>query len=270
MIRPEDFTLLAGVIRKRSGIVLAEDKTYLLESRLMPLVRTRGLDSMDALVASVRKGGDEPLLREITDAMTTNETLFFRDIRPFDQFRDVMVPALTEARASQKKIRVWCAACSTGQEPYSLAMVIKELGAKLAGYRIEFIATDLSTEALAKAKAGIYSQFEVQRGLPVSMLVKYFQQQNDAWQVNSEIRAMVRYEELNLLKDFSKIGPVDIVFCRNVLIYFDPETKKDILERAHKLLPDDGYLLLGGSETVLGVTEKFGAVDNQRGLYRPL
>ena len=163
--------------------------------------------------------------------MTTNESFFFRDKIPFDHFRDAIMPGLMAARARERRIRIWCAAASTGQEPYSLAMCLKEMKQKLGGWRVEILGTDLSTEVLEKAKAGVYSQFEVQRGLPIQMLVKYFSQVGDTWQIAPEIRAMVQYRPLNLLADFAHLGRFDVVFCRNVLIYFDQETKIGVLNR---------------------------------------
>ena len=201
--------------------------------------------------------------------MTTNETFFFRDKMPFEHFRDTIMPALIAARAREKRIRIWCAAASTGQEPYSLAMLCKEMGAALAGWRVEILATDLSTEVLEKAKAGIYSQFEVQRGLPIQLLVKYFTQVGETWQIAPEIRGMVQFRPLNLLNDFSALGMFDVVFCRNVLIYFDQATKIGVLDRIARQMPDDGYLVLGAAETVVGLTDAFKPVPDKRGLYAP-
>jgi chemotaxis protein methyltransferase CheR len=187
---------------------------------------------------------------------------------PFDHFRDTIMPALLAARAASRRIRIWCAAAATGQEPYTLAMCLKEMGKELRGWRIEIVATDLSTEVLARAKSGIYSQFEVQRGLSVMMLIKYFSQVGEAWQIAPEIRGMVKFAPLNLLNDFSHLGKFDLVFCRNVLIYFDQATKIDVLERIADVTERDGYLVLGGAETVMGLTKRFRPVADKRGLYR--
>ena len=181
----------------------------------------------------------------------------------------MILPHLAEARAANRRIRLWSAACSTGQEPYSFAMIIKDIGELLNGWRVEIFATDLSSEALDKAKVGLYSQFEVQRGLPVTMMTRYFKRTEETWQIDSAIRAMVTFREFNLLEDFSRLGSFDAIYCRNVLIYFDKETKADILRRVRKILPDDGFLSLGGAETVLGVTDAFKPIDNERGLYAP-
>ena len=266
-MKPEDFDLLSTMLRERSGLVLNQDKVYLLESRLMPLARRNGYNEVEELVREVRTKRDEKLMRAVTEAMTTNESFFFRDTKPFDIFRDYTLPQLIEARADRKQIRIWCAAASTGQEPYSLAMILKEAGAKLSDWRIDIIATDLSTEVLEKAKVGLYSQFEVQRGLPIQLLIKYFEQQGDVWQIDPAIRAMVEFKELNLLDNFSHLGQFDIVFCRNVLIYFDQETKASVLDRVVNVMAKDGTLVLGAAETVIGVTEKFKPVTGQRGLY---
>jgi chemotaxis protein methyltransferase CheR len=201
--------------------------------------------------------------------MTTNETFFFRDKTPFDHFRASIMPEILAARAGRKSIRIWCAAGSTGQEPYSLAMCLKEMGATLAGWRLEIIATDLSQEVLEKSKAGIYSQFEVQRGLPIQMLVKYFKQTGEFWQINADIRAMVQHRQLNLLHDFSQLGTFDVIFCRNVLIYFDQDTKINIFNRLARITEADGFLVLGAAETVVGLTDVFRPYPERRGLYRP-
>jgi chemotaxis protein methyltransferase CheR len=179
------------------------------------------------------------------------------------------VPEILKARAVRKNIRIWCAAGSTGQEPYSLAMCLKEMRGALAGWRIEILATDLSQEVLEKSKAGIYSQFEVQRGLPIQMLVKYFKQMGEFWQINADIRAMVQHRQLNLLHDFSQLGTFDVIFCRNVLIYFDQDTKINIFNRLAKATEPDGFLALGAAETVVGLTDVFKPHPERRGLYRP-
>ena len=201
--------------------------------------------------------------------MTTNETFFFRDKVPFDHFRDTVMPEILQARSARKGIRIWCAAGSTGQEPYSLAMCLKEMGTALSGWRVEIVATDLSQEVLEKSKSGIYSQFEVQRGLPIQMLVKYFKQNGEFWQLNADIRAMVQHRQLNLLHDFSQLGTFDVIFCRNVLIYFDQETKINIFTRLAGTTEGDGFLVLGAAETVVGLTDAFKPYPERRGLYRP-
>lgn len=266
-MKPVDFEFLSQLVNKRSGLVLTKDKAYLLESRLMPVARKRGMKGLEDLISTIRTSKEEGLLREVTEAMTTNESFFFRDLKPFDTFRDMILPDLLKNRAAKKSFRIWCAAASSGQEPYSLAMVMKEQAAKLTGWRCEMIATDISTQMLAKATKGIYSQFEVQRGLPIQMLLKYFKKANDAWEIDPSLRDMVTFKEFNLLNDPKMLGVFDVVFCRNVLIYFDQPTKTRILDWISRMIPADGRLFLGGAETVLGITDKFKPVPGQRGVY---
>ena len=266
---PLDYDYLRKLLKDRSGLVLSADKQYLVESRLLPLARKSGLSNLTDLVAKIKAPGAEPLIVDVVEAMTTNESFFYRDKIPFEHFRDFMMPSLLKARAGQRRLRIWCAAASTGQEPYSLSMILKEMAAQVAGWRIEIIATDLSNEVLEKARAGLYSQFEVQRGLPIQMLMKYFTQAGETWQISPEIRAMVQYRPLNLLFDFSHLGQFDIIFCRNVLIYFDQPTKVDVLERMARMTDQDGYLVLGAAETVVGLTEVYKPFPERRGLYLP-
>jgi len=266
---PEDFGYLRKLLKERSGLVLAPEKQYLAESRLLPLARRNGMHTLTELIAKLKTPQAATLASDVVDAMTTNETFFFRDKVPFEQFRDTIVPALLAARAREKRIRIWCTACATGQEPYSLAMALKGMGAALAGYKVQILATDLCAEMLERARAGIYSQFEVQRGLPIQQLVKFFAQVGERWQIAPEIRAMVQFRTLNLLADFKPLGTFDLVFCRNVLIYFDQPTKTAVLERIARQMPDDGFLVLGAAETVVGLTESFKPVADRRGLYAP-
>jgi len=266
-MKPDDFQFLAILVKERSGLVLTQDKAYLLESRLMPVARKRGMKGLEELVTSLRTRMDTALAEEITEAMTTNESFFFRDIKPFDIFRDTVLPNLLKTRAHKKSFRIWCAAASSGQEPYSIAMVLQEAAAQLAGWRYEIIGTDISTEILNKAKSGLYSQFEVQRGLPVQHLVKYFKKRDDLWQIDSALRGMVEYKEFNLLEDMKSLGTFDVVFCRNVLIYFDQQTKGEVLGKMAQQISDDGVLYLGGAETVLGISDAFKPVPGLRGIY---
>ena len=266
---PFDYDFLRGLLKQRSGLDLSADKQYLVESRLLPLARKAGLPGIAELVQKMKGGGAEALTTEVVEAMTTNETFFFRDKIPFDHLRDTIVPAMLQSRANRKSLRIWSAACSTGQEPYSIAMCLKEKGAALSGWRIEIVATDLSQEVLEKSRAGIYSQFEVQRGLPIQLLVKYFAQTGELWQLNSEIRGMVQHRQLNLLHDLSHLGKFDVIFCRNVLIYFDQETKIGIFERMAKVIEPDGMLMLGAAESVVGITDAFRPCPDKRGLYLP-
>ena len=266
---PLDYDYLRKLVKERSGLVLTADKQYLVESRLLPVARKGGLSGLSDLVQRLKGPNAQALAVEVVEAMMTNESFFFRDKLPFEHFREIMVPALLAARANQRRIRIWSAAASTGQEPYSLAMCLKEIAPQIAGWRIDIVATDLSTEVLEKAKAGIYSQFEVQRGLPIQMLIKYFTQVGETWQIAPEIRAMVQFRPFNLMNDFASLGMFDVVFCRNVLIYFDQQTKVGVLERAARVVERDGYLVLGAAETVVGLTDSFKPVPDRRGLYSP-
>ena len=265
---PPDYEYLRKLLKDHSGLDLSVDKQYLIESRLLPLARKAGVAGITELVQKM-KGGSSSLITQVVEAMTTNETFFFRDKVPFDHFRDSIMAEMLQARAGRKSLRIWCAAGSTGQEPYSLAMCLKEMSGAMSGWRIEIIATDLSQEVLEKSKAGIYSQFEVQRGLPIQLLVKYFKQTGEFWQINADLRAMVQHRQLNLLHDFSQLGVFDVIFCRNVLIYFDQDTKINIFNRLAKQMAPDGFLVLGAAETVVGLTDVFKPFPDRRGLYRP-
>lgn len=267
-MRAADFEHLARTLKDQSGLVVTPEKAYLLENRLQPVARKWGMETLDDLVVAVRTRADRKMIKDVVDAMTTNESLFFRDMKPFDNLRDIILPELMKARAASKKIRIWSAACSSGQEPYSIAMLLTELGPKVAGWRFEIVATDLSSDIVARAKAGTYSQFEVQRGLPITMLVKYFAQEGEKWRINDKIRNMVQYREFNLLDHPRSLGQFDVVFCRNVLIYFDQPTKAKVLGGIADQIAPDGGLYLGGAETVLGVTDRFEPIPGQRGVYR--
>jgi chemotaxis protein methyltransferase CheR len=268
-VTPQDYDYLRKHLKERSGLVLSADKEYLVESRLLPVARRAGFSGLHELVHALMLGNAEALMTAVVEAMTTNESFFFRDKIPFDHFRTTIMPALVAARGTSRTIRIWCAAASTGQEPYSLAMGLKEMEREIAGWRIEVLATDLSNEVLEKARQGIYSQFEVQRGLPIQLLLKHFTQVGDLWQLAPDIRAMVKYRQLNLLSDFSRLGTFDLIFCRNVLIYFDQKTKIDVLNRMARVIASDGYLILGAAETVVGLADSFKVVVEKRGLYAP-
>ena len=266
---PSEYDYLRTYLKERSGLVLSSDKQYLIESRLMPVARQEGLDTISALVAKLKTPLGRSAGERVVEAMTTNESFFFRDKTPFDLFSNVMLPQMMEARKSQRKIRIWCAAASTGQEPYSLAMILKDMGLKASSFRFEIIGTDISREVLERAKTGTYSQFEVQRGLPIQMLLDNFTQKGDVWEISSAIRQMVQFRPLNLFDNFSSLGTFDIVFIRNVLIYFEQAAKVEILERVAKQMAPDGYMVLGAAETVVGLTDAFRAIPGSRGLYQP-
>ena len=268
-MKPENFKFLAQFLKDESGLVITEEKAYLVDSRLVPIARKRGIADLDELVASVRSNKDSNLNNDVVEAMTTNESFFFRDIKPFESLKNSVLPQIIPARkaAGAKKIRIWSAACSSGQEPYTISMTLKENPALLQGLDVEIVGTDLSNEILAKAQEGIYTQFEAQRGLPIQLLMKYFTQVGEHWQINEEIRNSVQLQHANLLQDLSRFGKFDIVFCRNVLIYFEAPTKAEVLGRIRTMMPDDGYLFLGAAETVVGISDKFKTIQGERGVY---
>ena len=263
-----DFDIYKDLLKQRSGLVLTQDKSYLLDSRLGPVAKKWGYGNIDALTGALRGVPPKDLINDIVEAKTTNETSFFRDIRPFDTFKEHVLPYFMKNPGMRgKRLKIWCAASSSGQEPYSLAMLLNEEKAKMPGWSFEITATDISHEILGLAREGLYSQFEVQRGLPIQYLMKYFTQKGDKWQMNNDIRGMINFKYFNLLESMSMLGSFDVVFCRNVLIYFDQPTKKDVLERMSRQMVQDSFLFLGGAETVLGITDAFKAVPNTRGLY---
>jgi len=268
-VTPSEYEFLRKLLKESSGLDLSADKQYLVESRLVPLARRVGMAGISELVQKAKTGSAETLIGEVVEAMTTNETFFFRDKIPFEHLRDTMLPALLQARAARRALRIWCAASSTGQEPYSIAMLLKEMGAALSGWRIEIVATDMSQGVLEKSRAALFSQFEVQRGLPIQLLVKYFAQVGEMWQLNADVRAMVGHRHLNLLQDFSHLGSFDVIFCRNVLIYFDQDTKIGIFERLARVVEPDGFMVLGAAESVVGISDAFKAHPDRRGLYQP-
>lgn len=261
--------MLATLLKERSGLTLTSDKAYLLESRLTPVARRRGMSGLADLITALRTRPSADMTSEVIEAMTTNESFFFRDGTPFETLRKVILPRLQTTRAQKRSLRIWCAAASTGQEPMSIAMILDELAMQFAGWSIEMIGTDLSRNALSRAEAGVYSQFEVQRGLPIQQLMKYFEKDGEAWKVSPRLRGMVKYRQFNLLDSMASMGQFDIIFCRNVLIYFDPPTKGRVLEGLRGQLAADGSLFLGAAETVLGLTKAFRPVREHRGLYVP-
>ncbi len=262
-----DFDIYKNLLKEKSGLIITEDKAYLLESRLNPLIKKWNFTSLADMAMALQGVPDTKLINDIVEAMTTNETSFFRDLHPFESFKNYVLPYMLTNRVNKRGFNLWCAAASSGQEPYSLAMIIKEEGAKFNGWNIKMQATDISLDILEKAQRGLYSQFEVQRGLPIQLLIKYFTQQEDRWQINDDIKKMIEYKYFNLLDSMTSFGQLDIIFCRNVLIYFDDGDKRAILDKMEKQLVDDGLLFLGGAETVIGITDAFRPIPNMRGLY---
>jgi chemotaxis protein methyltransferase CheR len=263
----QSFEALCDFLRRSSGLIMEQSKRYLVESRVMPIVRREKLSGLDELVLLLQKGQSPKLAKDVIEAMTINETYFFRDKTPFDQFRNVILPKLIQTRQNEKRIRIWSAAASTGQEAYSLAMILEDFASKLAGWKIEIIGTDLADTVLEKARKGIYSQFEVQRGLPTPYLLRNFNQIGDAWQLNEQLRSKVTFRQLNLLSDFTSLGRFDVILCRNVLIYFDAARKSDILSRMSRQLAPDGFLVLGASESLIGLQTSLSAHPEHRGIF---
>lgn len=259
------FAEVAGLVRRRAGIVLTEDKSYLLETRLGPLLARFGLPTLAALGEKLRSLPGEALERAVVEALTTHESSFFRDGKPFEHLRGAL-PKLLAGRGAGERLRIWSAACSTGQEAYSVAMLATEtLGT--AAQRVEILATDISGEVVGRAKEGSFSQFEVQRGLAIRALMTHFTQEGPRWRIKPALRAMVRFEERNLLADCAALGRFDVIFCRNVLIYFAPPTKTRVLEMMARQLTPDGVLYLGAAETVIGLTERLAPIPGERGAY---
>jgi len=251
-----DFCYVRDLVQRRAAIVLETEKTYLVESRLQPLARREGFLNIAELVAKLRMSATGELHGRVVEAMTTNETSFFRDLQPFEAFRKVILPELIAKRAT-RQLRIWCAACSTGQEPYSIAMLLREHFPQLATWDVKILATDLSTQVLEKARSGSFNQIEVNRGLGAPYLSKYFDRQGLTWQLKAPIRQMIEFRHMNLIEPWPTLPSMDVVFIRNVLIYFDIQTKKDILRRVRHLLRPDGYLFLGGAESTMNLDDSF-------------
>jgi chemotaxis protein methyltransferase CheR len=266
----DEFNYIAALLKERSGLIVTPDKNYLFDTRLMPVARAYNLASIEHLIGAMRSPGSAVLIDAVVDAMTTNETSFFRDRHPFDAMKKSILPGLIERRAAQRHLRIWSAACSTGQEAYSLSIMLRDEFPLLSSWRIEIVGTDISPSVVTRAKEGIYSNFEVQRGLPVQLLVKHFEQSGEQWRIRPELRRMVDFRLFNLLGDLAPLGQFDVIFCRNVLIYFDVTTKSHVLEAMYQRLPRDGALILGGAESVFGVCNKFTDVTGLRGVYSPV
>jgi chemotaxis protein methyltransferase CheR len=264
-VTPTEFSYLAELVRRRSGLVLTPDKTHLAESQLAPIVSRFGFRKSAQLYAELAHPREE-IAQAVAEAMTVNDSSFFRDRVPFEHFRDTMLPRLLKMRGAQQRLRIWCAAVANGQEAYSLSMMLDDAGLTTKDWKIELIATDFSSEAIARARAGVYSQYEVQRGLPIQLLVKYFTQEGENWRVNDRLRHMITFRTFNLLDHFGWLGTLDVVFCRNVLMYFDEHTKSDIVHKIADALAPDGFLVLG--DTVGSVKLKpFFEQSDVRGVY---
>ena len=256
-----DFDFISRMVRDRSAIVLEHGKEYLIEARLLPLARDRGTATVAGLVDELRRAPNGPLRDLIVEAMTTNETSFFRDAHPFGALSDHILPDLVRARSSERSLNIWSAACSSGQEPYSIAMLLQDIIGADPTWRIRLLATDISQAMLLRTRDGIYSQFEVNRGLPANLLVRHFRKVGLQWQIDLPLRRMVETRMLNLDHPFPAMPPMDIVFMRNVLIYFDTATKQQILAKVRRIMRPDGYLFLGGAETTLNLDDSFDRVQ---------
>jgi chemotaxis protein methyltransferase CheR len=260
-ISDSDFSYVRDLVLDRSAIVLEANKAYLAESRLISVARAQGMSSLAELVARLRSEQFGGLHTKVVEAMTTNETTFFRDSHPFEALRTTVLPELIERRGGTRSLQVWSAACSTGQEPYSLAMLLREHFPALRSWAVRILATDLSTEVLARASAGKFSQLEVNRGLPANYLVKYLQKQGVSWQVADDLRTMIDFRQMNLAATWPSVPMMDVVFIRNVLIYFDADMKRTILGKIRNVLRPDGYLFLGGAETTINLDDAFERVQ---------
>jgi chemotaxis protein methyltransferase CheR len=266
-VSKESVDFIITLLHRESGLVLDSSKTYLIEARLEPIACEAGLGSIDALCRHLKQNPTSLLLQKVVDAMATNETSFFRDVIPFDIVRNLLLPDLLKANQKQRQIRIWSAACATGQEPYSLAMLLCNIESTLAGWDVRILATDLVERVLERARSGIYTQYEIQRGLPAQYMTRFFDQVDTDWKIRPEVKRWIEFKRLNLLYDFSSFGKFDIIFCRNILIYFDNASKKKVLEGMAASLAPHGALLLGGGETPLGITDRLTRIEVGRGVY---
>jgi len=263
----DDFAYISRLLKENSGLIVTPDKAYLINTRLKPIVERNGLATVSALVRQMKSGRLLSLKDEVVDAMTTNESLFFRDTKPFHALIEMMLPELCE-RGKSRPIRIWCAAASTGQEPYSIAMLLEDNARRFGGRDISIFATDLSQAALRRARMGEYTAFEVGRGMPADVLQRHFTKtESNHYVVSPKVRSRVTFRTRNLLEPFDSLGNFDIIFCRNVLIYFDRPTKADVLNRMARILPQEGFLVLGGPETTLGLSDAFVRHPTWRNIY---
>jgi chemotaxis protein methyltransferase CheR len=265
----QDFDAIRKLLHEHSAIALDSGKQYLVESRLGPVLRQNHLTSIADLVAALRARPGNGLQRQVVEAMVTTESSFFRDHHPFEALRRVVLPDLINRRREERRLNIWCAASAHGQEPYSIALLLREHFPQLAGWSIRLLASDLSREVLARARAGLYNQIEVNRGLPAALLVKYFEQRGTDWQLRADVRGMVEFQEINLARHWPALPRMDLVLIRNVMIYFDVDTKKTILAKLVRLLNPDGYLFLGGAETTINLSHSYRRVEPLKaGLYQ--
>ena len=267
IISPVDYDFIANLLRDQCALVLDPGKDYLINSRLSPIAQRHGLTSIDHLVRRLRDTSDSSLVSDVVEAMVTTETSFFRDVHPFETLKKIVLPKLIELRRPQRQLNIWCAASSSGQEPYSIAMLLKEYFPDLAGWQINLTATDISHEMLQRSRAGRYSQLEVNRGLPTNLLLKWFRQEGGVWEIDEQIRRMMTFKPMNLAQPWPVMPVWDLIFLRNVMIYFDNDVKKSILGRVSRSLGDDGYLVLGGAETTFGLDNSFQRIETLKSGY---
>lgn len=262
-----DFKFYQDVLQQESGIFLSPDKTYLLNTRLTPLCKTLGFDTLEDYTQHLKSSGDRGALNMVIEAMTTNETSFFRDVKPFQHLKSGILPRLLERRGDLRRLRIWSAACSTGQEAYSIAMTLKEVSVQSVGWQFDIIGTDIADHVLKKAQEGRYNTFEIQRGLSMPQIVRHFDQRDQDWVIKEELRKMVQFKRFNLLEPATRLGNFDIIFCRNVLIYFNAETKLRVLKSLHASMANDGVLLLGSCENIMSDRSGFMPLENMHGVY---
>lgn len=257
IVSAADFAFISQLLREQCALVLEPGKEYLVKARLTPVAQRHGVASINHLIERLRRACDNVLLTQVVEAMVTTETSFFRDIHPFETLKKTVLPELIELRRSQRQLNVWFAASSSGQEPYSFAILLKEYFPELSGWRVNLLATDISHEMLQRSRAGRYSQLEVNRGLPTALLLKWFRQEGASWQLDERIRGMLTFAQMNLAQPWPAMPKWDLVFLRNVMIYFDNSVKTNILGRVARVLSQDGYLLLGGAETTISLDDSY-------------
>jgi chemotaxis protein methyltransferase CheR len=265
----QEFDAICRLLREQSGISLEAGKEYLVETRLAPVLHELNLKSIGALISQLRSRDGVELSRKIVEALVTNETSFFRDSIPFEELRQAVIPDLMKRRRAERRLNIWCAATSTGQEPYSLALLFREHFPELASWTVSLLASDISRQLLERARLALYNQVEANRGLTETLRAKYFEQQGTDWQLQRSVRRLVHFQEINLAGAWPVLPPMDLILVRNVMIYFDVETKKSILSKLTRHLVPDGYLLLGGSETTFNLSDEFRRVETLKsGFYQ--
>jgi len=260
-VSSSDFNYIRKLVLEYSAIVLEEGKEYLVESRLGPIAKAEGFDTIDRLVEALRINSHNGLQSTVVEALTTNETSFFRDIHPFETLKDVVLPELLKNRNSTKELNIWCGASSSGQEPYTVAMLIQDNFPILLDWKMNFIASDISEKMLNRCRSGIFTQLEMNRGLPAQFMVKYFTRTGVTWTIHKQFRDMIHFQKINLSRELPYLPSMDIIFTRNVLIYFDIETKKNVLKQLKSILQPDGYLFLGAAESTINLENSFERMD---------